>query len=464
MFAKELKQLLNICHLKTSHLATFLGYDFSYISKWFTESRLPSIKNNESIFDKIAQFIIQNADEKSTQQIYSQIERVSDPNETLLINLSNYLRYCYECQKNQNKSKHSEIYNCYLEFGNSDNMIDMIKTNISDVWNDQQPVEIISTIPLQNYVDGFDLIGLLKWYISKNKQVRFIQAVSKNESESMEWNSVLSELLNISEKLELLFFECDSVCLSQRTILINQNAAIFQIEHVLYKDPLWCFTRDEKHLRHIMNQIHPMMVQMHSVFEHLGLDTEKVMDYFTEPNSKYILTSMQPLYMEMDVLQDISKDIVQAEKEKNNLIYHVGIKTSKKVIVFKSAIIDYFTNHQIELYGKNINMKQNECATHLRYIAKKFREFEESELFILNDTNPIFNCMFNQMNLYLNEKSIRITKKEDDQVKFSIVISAKPIVNALNRLFDSYCRLDSDYCLSDEEALDYIEHLAQLLE
>lgn len=53
-FGTDLKQLLRICHLKLSTVASFLGYDASYISKWLSSSKLPSESNIDAIAGKIA--------------------------------------------------------------------------------------------------------------------------------------------------------------------------------------------------------------------------------------------------------------------------------------------------------------------------------------------------------------------------------------------------------------------------
>ena len=57
-FGQTLKQLLNISGIKSAHLAAALGYDTSYISRWVNDIKLPSLRGNDDLFEKIAAIIV----------------------------------------------------------------------------------------------------------------------------------------------------------------------------------------------------------------------------------------------------------------------------------------------------------------------------------------------------------------------------------------------------------------------
>lgn len=459
MFSKYLKEFLSLSQLKTTHLANYLGYDFSYISKWISESRLPSIKNNKQLFDNISQFFIDNASEEGLKAIKTIVEKEIQTKSDLNIKLSDFLQYCYNQQKMQKKK--ITVYNSYLEFNNSDNIIDLIKTNSNELWIEKEKsVEFISTIHIDNYFYDFDCIRLLKWFVSKGKRIHLVQVINNDSKKgSLNICRLICELLNISEYIDFSVIECDYDVKQSGFVIINKKTAILEFENSFFDQSIWAFTKEESIVKHLYTVVETQKIKEISIFDKLEMSTENVLDYFAEPNARYILTSMQPLYMEMNVLNGKSKDITT-----NELIYHVGIKTSKKVIILKSTIIDYFTNHQIELYGKDINLDQNECSKHLKYIAKKFHDIGESELFILNDINPVFNYDFDNFNFYMNDNSLHITRKSGDKVIASINMTYKPIVSSFNKLFNCYIELSSEYCLSGIESIDYIENLAMLLE
>ena len=64
-FGQLLKQMLVISDLRASFLANQLGYDNSYISRWLSGQKLPSLKYNDDLFQRIAVILVQNMDDES---------------------------------------------------------------------------------------------------------------------------------------------------------------------------------------------------------------------------------------------------------------------------------------------------------------------------------------------------------------------------------------------------------------
>jgi len=56
-FGEILRTLLNAAGIKRSQLANCLGYDISYVSRWINGQKLPSLKNDYRLFEKIAALI-----------------------------------------------------------------------------------------------------------------------------------------------------------------------------------------------------------------------------------------------------------------------------------------------------------------------------------------------------------------------------------------------------------------------
>ena len=72
-FGIELRQVLNICHIKMTSLANCLGYDISYISKWISGTKSPAEGSIEVISSKIAGYCLNNATDKEVQVLQKHI-------------------------------------------------------------------------------------------------------------------------------------------------------------------------------------------------------------------------------------------------------------------------------------------------------------------------------------------------------------------------------------------------------
>ena len=53
-FGETLKELKDMCNMKSITLANYLGYDISYISKWCANKNLPSGRNVTHILTEIS--------------------------------------------------------------------------------------------------------------------------------------------------------------------------------------------------------------------------------------------------------------------------------------------------------------------------------------------------------------------------------------------------------------------------
>ena len=61
-FGGVLENLLYISKQKKSSLASYLGYDVSYINKWVNSKNLPSVKRSSEICENISRFIVKSLD------------------------------------------------------------------------------------------------------------------------------------------------------------------------------------------------------------------------------------------------------------------------------------------------------------------------------------------------------------------------------------------------------------------
>lgn len=68
-FGSDLRQILNVCHIKMTSLANCLGYDVSYVSKWISGTKFPSEGNIEQICGSIAKYSCDNASDKELRAL-----------------------------------------------------------------------------------------------------------------------------------------------------------------------------------------------------------------------------------------------------------------------------------------------------------------------------------------------------------------------------------------------------------
>lgn len=94
-FGHTLETMLRTADIKYNQLATHLGYDISYISRWINGSKLPSLKNNQLIFQQIAAYIVSQSTSAQRSSLCEQWKLAPDA-ETLEHSLAEILHSAYE--------------------------------------------------------------------------------------------------------------------------------------------------------------------------------------------------------------------------------------------------------------------------------------------------------------------------------------------------------------------------------
>ena len=94
-FGGVLENLLYISKQKKSSLASYLGYDVSYINKWINSKNLPSVKRAAEICDNISKFIIESLDDDSKKHLIEYFELDNDGNDFLYEYIKDTLQEIY---------------------------------------------------------------------------------------------------------------------------------------------------------------------------------------------------------------------------------------------------------------------------------------------------------------------------------------------------------------------------------
>ena len=94
-FGGVLENLLYISKQKKSSLASYLGYDASYINKWVNSKNLPSFKRAAEICENISNFIIDSLDDDTKENLVEYFELERDDDEFIYEYIKNTLQEVY---------------------------------------------------------------------------------------------------------------------------------------------------------------------------------------------------------------------------------------------------------------------------------------------------------------------------------------------------------------------------------
>mgnify|MGYP003226201835 CR=1 FL=1 len=168
-FGSELRQVLNICHVKMTSLANCLGYDISYISKWISGSKSPAEGSIESICGKIAGYCLSGATEKEVRVLQ---KHIGVPNGTSMEKtiqpLAEYLMASYMLGRVESESARSiaagsfERTDVRLDNNWGDCLEHFLRNVLSENHSDELEI-IISAVTLKiNNHESCDLLCIVR--------------------------------------------------------------------------------------------------------------------------------------------------------------------------------------------------------------------------------------------------------------------------------------------------------------
>ena len=141
-FAELLRELLYITHLKSGHMASALGYDTSYISRWVNGVKLPSLKNNEDLLRSIARFFVSNSAQPQLDELrrrYSLEDETYSSHAALIDALTRLLSEAYSAQSGSGAARGERTFggNCEIVRGlDSEHTWELIASAARDVGRD----------------------------------------------------------------------------------------------------------------------------------------------------------------------------------------------------------------------------------------------------------------------------------------------------------------------------------------
>lgn len=175
-FGGVLENLLYISKQKSS-LASYLGYDTSYINKWVNSKNLPSFRRAVEICESISKFIIESLNDDTRKHLVEYFQLEKDDNDFLYEYIKNILQEVYfessNNKGNQNipmTSVSQEYYNVNCEVRPTllqKSIREEIEFNAS-AGNDLDIIISINLFSL-DYKDKVSLVNMKKYFYELSK-------------------------------------------------------------------------------------------------------------------------------------------------------------------------------------------------------------------------------------------------------------------------------------------------------
>ena len=472
-FGQTLKQLLNISGIKSAHLAAALGYDTSYISRWVNDIKLPSLRGNDDLFEKIAAIIVSGSDSQAIERL-----GVAYGTETAWLEetLASALKVAYDGSASPSAhiaaNPNAMLLHGSGNAGTTGMYSDAILRALEEADGDS--VDFFTTTPLELYSNKnmrfWDEVlsapGITDDVRITVHQIVDMEAFSKNIDT---YCSTICTLSKFDPRVRYEFYVSEDMpsCSPGYITAIGENLMCWILYSGISPEPHMILCNDRAVLRRFMSGVHAMLPFRPKLLSFLGKDElEKshfLYDFVMSGSLRYLLYTMHPIYIDDAFARDIaSRYLPELANDDFQMYYNSLCSNAKReVILYRSALLEYIYSGHIFLFGREMQLEREDRAVHLKQLLENMRS-GACQLKILNDDNPLLSRRDTHLSVYLSRSGGFMAGIENDWYA-SIKISSQKSVEYFNTFFTHLFSLDGEYMLSGAAAEEFIERGLELM-
>ena len=469
-FGQTLKQILSVCGIRLTHFANALGYDSSYVSRWISDSSLPSLKNNSSLFGKIAAAIVSCCDDTELEKLVNEYcphdpDRLSEALEALL---ANSYKFYGKVDQDISSLERNAVYipGDNGEYGHS---IFRRAFRLAAETSENGIVECICGTPLSkngNVSAGF-FTTVLKKEASKKPfkiHVRHLIDMKDFKSNTDTCCAAICTFVKYSPDVFYTFYEYDNACdikPYKSYMLINST-----LLHITAQNP---FTESDdcvisfdtgingREYKRLRTRTEFMTKLLKKCRKDDSEDISQFLyNYVMNGGTRYFLDYMQPVYMSRGLLEEIRLSFFPEEQADSFIFRYSSVcaNVQKEVIIYSSALLNYIYSGSILLLGSYITLPVEERIEHLEQLKENISS-GKCDLYILSDTNPLLNREDTRVSFFLSQKSGFMTSSYEDLYPIMIFRSTRAVAR-FNEFFSHFTELDPKYISHGNSSLEFI--------
>lgn len=480
-FGQTLKQVLAISGLRASYLANDLGYDDSYISRWLSGQKLPSLKYNDDLFAKISSIVIKNCTEESRQALVSEMMPQLRDSASAKIVESELSRLLSNAFYASGSSLSSGKFMSRTENCNANISVLPAKTVYQIFYDAMEYVSRTGSAPFINVIVNSPL------HFHANEEFSIITNVPTDSGIKP---LCMHQTVNLKDFKENVDLYCARIC----QFFGGAPRAyyhLYQTDDRPSTDDLFIVMEGGFLYFFLKN---PYGGQAYSL---ISYDKDLVFEYFTSTEANLnlrprltsyfdyawllerklvyrllmggklslLLKSMYPLFMTSEMFSELCSSFTAKEMEPQMLVSHYEKlwQAPKRAIIFKSALVNYICDGKIELFGQIVHLDDQIRKAHLQYLLSLLRNSEENSIAILNDDNPLLSYNECGISLFLSDGIAFAENLDADPEHRFIRLRSMEIIEYFFSFFDHLQSLDEKYILLGDEALDFIERGLEMI-
>lgn len=476
-FGETIKAIMVATNIKSNQIANALGYDTSYISRWISGERLPAVKKNDTLFLRIAKYVVSICGEQDHAALATELgipANCTKSKEQMTNAIANVLETNYSSQRmllsNMKAQAHIED-NCVMldEFGTGA-FLSAVMQALHNAAADsvENSVEVIIAAPINYDRDFFSRpMDIVDCMISVGRHIHVRHIVSlKNLSQDVDescryicTNSMPSNSLEYEYYLTDNEKSCDifSIYIKDEFYGTVFPFSLNNRKHVFFTKSQSFVSDGYVTAERIIHTAQPIFQRT----DNTGLvQNNNLINYMFERDFIHILAIMHPLCL---------RDEQQARMIGIPMLTNWGatfvnrmLNANKTIYLFRAAFVDFIYQGKIAASGQLIYVNIQGRIDLLKELICYLEAGDPKRLYILEDNNPLICYKDLKQSIYIGNQSMHLSAYDDENS--STIIRSLEVVGLFRSFAEHLMELPEIYMLNSAQTITYFKDSLKWLE
>ena len=465
-FSALLQKLIRISNVKPQVLADRMGYDVSYISKWQSGAKLPSSRNAEELFGKMAHFFAVNT-EAAQQKEIKEVLGLEYDGAGLEKALEKCLLQSLLKQKEQ-KEEHRKVQE---------------RISYDSLWQDQETVagavggmiyelcsraerdvDIIVTCPFQEYVTKEnDFFKKLEALEKRDITVRIHQFIDmekfKNQTDA--YCRCIAMYLNAIHSVRYDFYELPHEHADIPVLVIKNGLLVTEIQEPFTREKYTTVIRSLPLVNAYYEAAYACLISRKPLVEeysvHKMYQEKYIFDYMMQNEYRYLLRSMHIIHLPDDMLWELCRKYT-GDQESALLQYNMNrnsFQAPVTAVVYKSTLMDYIFDGKINIFGKEAEVEREWRVRHITHLIEELEKNSSIRIFLLENNNPYIGYDDLQSTIYFCRDTVFAMAVQNGISGYYRFFSKK-LIDQFNEFYRHIENAGDEYLLRGQKVTDFL--------
>lgn len=465
-FREKLRIILDLHEIKVYNLASYLGYDASYISKWMTGSKTPPSKHIKKINRAIGEFCAQQGTpvQKKETIAFLQVDIDYTNFDAYASIVSQYLSSSDSVMENISKSG---IPSFPLSGAASD-YHSIFNKQLSQIRCTK--LTCIMTLPV--FMNLYKILLDLSSEHFEKITIYVLAAPTLLHLSTKDLCKILCCFFSYYPKKEVLFYPVNpptSTCSVNDFLIVKNGFVIRPVSLLFTRADQWISIVDADYVHEnyksamaYLEHYSPLWISAPerspiAKAESYRFDMSAIHRYLCHKLSP--TASSESLSSLLDEMFPSASDCDFVYKKYRQDSFHI-----RDMLVYESTLLDFLSTGHLQISPSvEISLPEKDRPSYLaELIAETKLEKSPLSLRIIKDQNPVLTYANCSMNLSLSDDSGFLWNCNNDSNEIFYLCTPESI-EIFNSIFRLLKELPEQYLLSPEKSTEYIQRLLQFL-